>query len=289
MDFLGFWWENNPVGGCPLPVLVLEQATFGTLIDLQRRPLTVRYCVKQRLCLDIALGLEVLHDASIVHGDLKSENVLIFSHPERGYIAKLSDFGSTVEGGHIARVLGKRNTAYTREDVRMNSRVSVISLPWNAPEYEYHMKGFQLRLQDIYSLGLLVWRTILDGRDPFETLHLSMEQDRFIAIEKVKRDDIFTEMIQESLQIRQDTGELAMDVDIQSINNVMNATIQVDPNQRSLRTAITRLGGQASRLNLMRHEDEVIDMDELLRAEKSQRDKFQAKWSVHFFISHSGG
>jgi serine/threonine protein kinase len=264
VDVLGFWWENNPNGGCPLPVLVLEQASYGTLIDLQRRPLTLRYTVKRRLCLDIALGLEALHEASVVHGDLKSENVLVFKHFERGYIAKLNDFGSTIEGGHHANIVGKKSVVYTGEDAGKRFRVSVISFPWNAPEYEYHMEGFHLRLLDVYSFGLLVWRTMLDGRDPFETVNiLTGRLDRFTEIEKLKRNEDFAGLIRESLETTQVLGDLAQDVDIESVSSVINATVQVDPDERKLRAAIVHLGGKSSTLNMMRHKNEIIDMDYL--------------------------
>ncbi|EPE28021.1 Protein kinase-like (PK-like) [Glarea lozoyensis ATCC 20868] len=263
VDFLGLWWENNPYGGCPLPVLILEQANYGTLIDLQRRPLTLRYTVKRRLCLDIALGLEALHEASIVHGDLKSENVLVFKQSERGYIAKLSDFGSTIAGGHHASILGKKNVVYTREDAGKRYRVSVISFPWNAPEYEYHMEGFQLRLLDAYSFGLLVWRTMMDGRDPFETVNsLNGSEDKFTEIEMLKRKEDFAGIIRESFETTRVLGELAQDVDIESVSSVVKDTVQVDPDERNLRAAIVHLGGKPSSLNMMRHKNEVIDMDD---------------------------
>ena len=54
------------------------------------------YGLKHLLCLDIARGLSALHQAGLVHGDLKAENVLVCSSPSRRYLAKISDFGFSV-------------------------------------------------------------------------------------------------------------------------------------------------------------------------------------------------
>ena len=52
--------------------------------------------LKHLLCLDIARGLSSLHQAGLVHGDVKAENVLVCSSPSRRYLAKISDFGFSV-------------------------------------------------------------------------------------------------------------------------------------------------------------------------------------------------
>jgi serine/threonine protein kinase len=98
VKLLGIAWGNNPFSSSMrLPVLIMECAEHGTLRDLLKR-CTLAPTERNSLSLDIALGLKQLHSCSIVHGDVKPENVLIFSHQERQYIAKLADFGfSTVD------------------------------------------------------------------------------------------------------------------------------------------------------------------------------------------------
>ena len=44
----------------------------------------------------MAAGLEALHACEIVHGDFKLDNVLIFKHPDRGFLAKLSNFSHSI-------------------------------------------------------------------------------------------------------------------------------------------------------------------------------------------------
>jgi serine/threonine protein kinase len=84
-------WGNMP-GARPymVPVPIVQYADFGCLADLQK---SKQLCNshKLRLLMDMATGLEFLHRCDIVHGDFKSENVLVFAHPDFRYFAKLSN------------------------------------------------------------------------------------------------------------------------------------------------------------------------------------------------------
>lgn len=143
VNFLGLAWGSNPFEPTHrLPIVVVEYAEHGTLADLQEKiflPSTVR----QNLCLDVALGLDILHRCGIVHGDVKSENVLIFTHPERQYVAKVADFGYSVVAGAADLMI---NVGGTR--------------PWKAPEANIPVSKAQSKLTDVYSFGLLVWRVL---------------------------------------------------------------------------------------------------------------------------------
>lgn len=92
------------------PSLLMEYGDFGTLADFQdHKFLALTWDAKKDICLDIAHGLQFLHDCGVIHGDVKPEyalsltlrhiltssfrNILICTHPERSYVAKLSDFG----------------------------------------------------------------------------------------------------------------------------------------------------------------------------------------------------
>jgi hypothetical protein len=71
----------------PSPVLIME---CGTLISLERRHLQEH----TRLCLcRSSLALP----ARLFHHDVKSENVLVFKHPQRLVIAKLGNFDCCVD------------------------------------------------------------------------------------------------------------------------------------------------------------------------------------------------
>ena len=60
-------------------MLVLELAPHGSLTSAMATGLIQGRQLKHRILLQIALGLQVLHEHKIVYMDLKPDNVLIFS------------------------------------------------------------------------------------------------------------------------------------------------------------------------------------------------------------------
>jgi serine/threonine protein kinase len=167
------WGPNYFNPSHRLPVLVVEFADYGNLARLQEKK-DLDSLTKCRLAVDIGEGLSMLHRCGIIHGDVKSENVLIFSDPEKEFIAKLSDFGfSTVaEAADADELVGG-----TR--------------PWKAPETNSPVQKHLLQATDTYSYGLLVWRLAIDGKDPF---HLWVSSSRcgesyLEHLEQIKADD----------------------------------------------------------------------------------------------------
>ena len=97
IGFLGIAWGSNPFSSSHrLPALIVEYAEHGTLSRVLSMEKSLDYGLKHLLCLDIARGLSALHQAGLVHGDMKAENVLVCSSPSRRYLAKISDFGFSV-------------------------------------------------------------------------------------------------------------------------------------------------------------------------------------------------
>ena len=175
IDFLGFAWGSNPFSAAHrLPALVVEFAEHGTLGDLLRKHRTLEVSIKHMLCLDIVRGLDALHGAGLVHGDVKADNVLICSHANRHFVAKIADFGfSVVEATETAEVwIGGTK-------------------PWRAPEATNAIEVGLLRHTDTYSLGLLIWLICIDGRSPFDLLIPGTTQGatRNIEIERLKQSD----------------------------------------------------------------------------------------------------
>jgi hypothetical protein len=84
-----------------VPFLAMELARGGSLADQRNRFGDARWAPP--LLGEIAAGLAALHDASVVHRDLKPGNVLFASDG----VAKISDFGISrldePEPGHVAR------------------------------------------------------------------------------------------------------------------------------------------------------------------------------------------
>lgn len=75
----------------------MEYADQGTLVDYFDHEPDLPFSTRKMLCADVANGLLALHCCGIVHGDLKLENVLVFSVDEDFPVrAKLSDFGAAL-------------------------------------------------------------------------------------------------------------------------------------------------------------------------------------------------
>ena len=133
------------------PVLLMEYAEHGTLATLQE-DITTDNELARILLLDIALGLRALHECNIIHGDVKSENVLICRHTHRRYIAKLADFGLSVINPDAE---GKRH------------RLPGGTFLWSAPEIGSALSVEGLRQTDVYSFGLTAWRVLANHPNPF--------------------------------------------------------------------------------------------------------------------------
>ncbi|KAL4783729.1 hypothetical protein BJX76DRAFT_357750 [Aspergillus varians] len=212
LDFEWLFWPGEEPSISP--VLCLESSEIGDLANFQRaNPL--HYDAKRKIFLDAAKGLAALHDSGIVHGDIKSENVLI--HRDEGvYQAKLCDFGFAV---FLADV---------KED---KARLLGGTYPWNAPEFrrELPCPRHILKLTDVYSLGLLLWRVLLDGDNPFKHVLLDSRD-----IESVKTGDPpLLYFAQGSILLRPEYGR-----HLDEIWHLLACTIQKQPWKRKLRTAI---------------------------------------------------
>jgi serine/threonine protein kinase len=202
------------------PILLMEYAEYGTL-DTFRQDLNLEPVLIRRLLLDIALGLKALHDSNIIHGDVKSENVLICGHARRKYVAKLSDFGFAL----INPTLNERH------------QLPGCTRLWSAPESGNLLAVEGLRRTDVFSFGLIVWRVFLNCADPF--LFLDRERTRVPPhlghdefVNRVKVNKSFPDLVILSL---------AQAHDETYINIVVRATLSPEPSERDLGRAISEL------------------------------------------------
>jgi serine/threonine protein kinase len=150
----------DPLEICP--ILYIERAPHGNLTEFEKSGVAVSHEARRGLCLDVCRGLEALHSCGIVHGDVKAENVLVYSDGKEGYVAKLSDFGCSI-------ILSK----YASTDSSSKIRLPGLSPPWHAPEALDPVPISQLPNTDVYSLGLLLWR-ILVFDNPFNIFDLPL-------------------------------------------------------------------------------------------------------------------
>jgi len=207
-----FWPGEEPSLS---PQMCLERSELGDLASFQRAH-SLSYQDKRKIFLDIAHGLVALHDSGVVHGDIKSENVLIFEN-EGIYQAKICDFGFAVLlvdiKGEKARLLGGTS-------------------PWTAPEFrrELPYPHHFLKLTDVYSLGLLIWRVLLDGANPFE--HALLKS--IASTDEAKDGNLpLLHYAQASIILRTEYSSF-----IDEIWSLLACTIQKNPLKRKLRTVI---------------------------------------------------
>ncbi|KAH0536974.1 hypothetical protein FGG08_006202 [Glutinoglossum americanum] len=220
VNLLGLAWETDIFElQRRWPVLLMEKADKGSLSDFLGPSETYSYQIKKDLCLDIALGLQVLHQCGVIHGDIKPDNILVFtnhdpqSKSKRPFIVKLADFGGSLFGAGI------------------NGRLCTGTWPWNAPEWKDHGFDTDTLLQtDVYSAGLLFWFVMADGRDPFahpafDSVPPGCREDRVGELKKT--DGPFL------AKLKSISGFQA-DVDIPALESILDCTVRVDPRSRNL-------------------------------------------------------
>ena len=155
------WGDNGFPNSCEIPVPIIEHANLGNLADHQASHL-LETSQKLSILRDVATGINFLHQCSIAHGDVKSENVLLFQDSRGEIAAKISDFGFAILGDQGYFNFLPRGT-----------------LLWSAPEVKHRtLKTGEAPLSDIYSYGLLFWRVMIDGIDPLSAYFLLSDAQR---------------------------------------------------------------------------------------------------------------
>ena len=146
-----FAWGFTGEGTRPQPCIALELARYD-LASLFGNFCEIPVKLKHHISLDIAYGLDAVHEVGLIHGDLKPQNVLVFRRGEY-ILAKLADFG----GG--------------AEIVESDSLRGLGTRGWRAPELRRFQEDGEclipslLQALDSYSYGLIVWSILLlDGQ-----------------------------------------------------------------------------------------------------------------------------
>lgn len=143
---------------------------WDILIRLEELTPLVKYSIDNplsaeevtRMGIDICRGLSLCKKFGIVHRDIKPDN--IFISPSGSY--KLGDFG-------IARIIEKSTIGLSRKG----------TYEYMAPEV-YWGRGYGSSV-DLYSLGMVMYRYLNDGRMPFmppspEVIHADDREEAFI-------------------------------------------------------------------------------------------------------------
>lgn len=229
---IGLYWGPGGASGNVYPQLVIEHAEHGTLEDLQndsKSPLP--FAVKQKLLYDAGKGLSIIHACSIIHGDIKRQNVLIFSDKSNHgpYVAKLADFGGAIHGSE-----------------KYDSYRFICKTPrYAAPETDGIITSEAAKLCDVYSFGLLVCETFNDG--DLSSLHSEFSPQHNSITSSVT----LTQLKQSGRLLHRATSMTQDYFDAHEINQscaemvlyVLEQTIQKDLADRSLAKAQVALRG----------------------------------------------
>ena len=152
-SLLGFaWGQNKYILGQRVPIPVVDYAEYGNLAAFQASH-QLNFDQKRKVCWQIGTALAFLHECGICHGDVKSENVLLYPTADQtAYKAKLTDFGQS-------RLSQEGAFKFFPPGTRL----------WAAPEICNGQFSGALDKADTFSFGLLTWRIFCDGMDPLCT------------------------------------------------------------------------------------------------------------------------
>ena len=149
-SLLGFaWGQNKYTLDQRVPIPVVDYAEYGNLAAFQATH-QLNFSQKRKVCWQIGTAVAFLHECGICHGDIKSENVLLYPTVDQtGYTAKLTDFGQSRLSQEGAFKIFPPGTRL-----------------WAAPEIRSGGFSSALDKADTFSFGLLTWRVSCDGIDP---------------------------------------------------------------------------------------------------------------------------
>eukprot|EP00727_Mastigamoeba_balamuthi_P002978 m51a1_g12678 putative protein serine threonine (806) ;mRNA; r:118-3810 len=121
--------------------IVMEYAPMGSLDSYIARH-ALESGLKPHIALDVSKGMEFLHANGILHRDLKTENILVFSlSPKAPVRVKISDFGTS-------RLIGSEEAS---KDLTKGIGTPLYQSPEVMTSSPYGCKS------DVYSFGMLVY------------------------------------------------------------------------------------------------------------------------------------
>lgn len=136
-----------------IPYLVMEQARGERLAERIDRdgPVSIRTALE--IVQQVLAGLDAIHGAGVVHGDIKADNILVETRPDGSVAAKLVDFG-------LARV------SFSLHDELDPGDLEIVS---GTPDYmapEVIVGDALTCLSDIYATGVVLYELVV-GQTPY--------------------------------------------------------------------------------------------------------------------------
>lgn len=127
--------------------MVTEWFEYGNLKEYYTAYGPLGWLEKSQIAIDISRGLTFLHTVSILHHDIRSENILITRHR----CAKLANF--TLSRGF--------------RDFSTHVKATIDNVRWMAPEKLKDHNNLYTAKCEIYSFGMVLWE-IAEGKLPFQ-------------------------------------------------------------------------------------------------------------------------
>ncbi|KAG0222386.1 hypothetical protein BGW42_006665 [Actinomortierella wolfii] len=140
---------------------IMELAEKGSLSDVITSKKRLTWPTKTRITYQITRGLEYLHYKNVLHGFLKSSNVLLAKNME----AKLSDFGLPA----IRSATSSDAPSFTFSSASIKNFVR-----WMAPELIHTSPHYSTK-SDVYALGMVMWEMASHSVMPFENLENTIQ------------------------------------------------------------------------------------------------------------------
>lgn len=158
------WGYDYPTSDLKLriPVLIMEKALYSLADALQESCIDMlgfeASAIHHHLSLDIASGLQSVHESNLAHGDLKPANILVFrqKHHSVPYTAKLSDFGQCIE----------LDRHYLNYEVYRGTDTWKPPETWTSENCRAEIDGRILVKSDAYVYGLVVTSLFLSYSNP---------------------------------------------------------------------------------------------------------------------------
>lgn len=232
VTLLDVLWDQPGIEQYQLgPTFYLECVELGNLGDFSKHDPDGLAQHGRKICLDISQGLHALHSCGVVHGDVKFGNVLIFETGDGYMQAKLTDFGCSV----VIRPGQEKEV----------TRLKGSSPPWDTPEAEAKIRGDLLHSTDIYSFGLLYWRVLLKGINPFgdeQKLFCFSEADDHkvinYTIHRLKKEEDLSPYMIKSIFGSTNSNKSDSQRYLKEVKLVSESTLSHDPKRRSLTSVI---------------------------------------------------
>jgi serine/threonine protein kinase len=140
--------------------LVTELAPHGSLKSVLAR-FGLPWDLVIKLCVDMASGVQFLHTSGIIHRDIKSDNVLVFSlSPRESVCAKLTDFGSARAGKAHVDATGRVELGADKQ-LSANEGTPIYMSP-----QLFARSSRPSEASDCYALGVLFYE-VASEREPW--------------------------------------------------------------------------------------------------------------------------